>query len=192
MLFEIFIFCISLYLVANQKINLGQLVLIQLYIGIVINNLWRVPQIVRNTERAFADSTEMTEILFTKPEIKDVSDPLKCQIKDGLIEFKDVTFDHIDSDDGDPLFKNLSFTIKPGEKIGLAGPSGGGKTTLTKLILRMSDIDNGTINIDGQDISELKQTDLRDCITYVPQEPILFHRTLLENINYGNPSSNSR
>jgi ATP-binding cassette subfamily B protein len=186
MMFEIAIFCVSIYLVANQKINLGQLVLIQLYIGIVINNLWRVPQMVRNMERAFADSNEMTEILFTEPEIKDAPSPIECKIREGLIEFKNVTFDHKDSSEGDPLFEKLTFTIKPGEKVGLAGPSGGGKTTLTKLILRMSDIDSGMICIDGQDISKLRQSDLRESITYVPQEPILFHRTLLENISYGN------
>ena len=189
LIFEIALFWVSLNLVATKQIDLGQLILVQFYAMNVIYNLWNIPRIVRRIETAFADSAEMTEILYTEPEIKDVAKPLVCKISSGLIEFKNVTFDHKDSSENDPLFKNLSFKIKPGEKIGLAGPSGGGKTTLTKLILRMSDIDSGAICIDNQDISKLKQTDLRDCITYVPQEPILFHRSLLENISYGNPNA---
>lgn len=189
LLFEIIVFWMSLSLVASGQINIGQLVLIQLYYLNIIMSLWSVPRIVRRIEQSFADATEMTEILYTKPEIKDVSKPLECKIRNGLIEFKNVTFDHQDTEENDSLFKNLTFTIKPGERVGLAGPSGGGKTTLTKLILRMTDIDNGVIAIDGQDISKLKQADLRECITYVPQEPILFHRSLLENISYGNPKA---
>jgi ATP-binding cassette subfamily B protein len=180
---------VSLNLVATGQINIGQLVLIQLYYINIIMSLWGVPRVVRRIEQSFADSTEMTEILYMKPEIKDPSKPLMCNIKNGSIEFDNVTFDHKDAGESDPLFEKLSFKIKNGEKIGLAGPSGGGKTTLTKLILRMSDIDNGTIKIDRQDISKLEQTDLRECITYVPQEPILFHRSLLENISYGNPNA---
>jgi ATP-binding cassette subfamily B protein len=84
-----------------------------------------------------------------------------------------------------PLFKDLSLKIKPGEKVGLVGPSGGGKTTITRLLLRFMDIQDGLITIDGQDITTIKQADLRSRIAYVSQEPILFHRTLAENIGYG-------
>ena len=187
--FEITVFVVSIYMVANHKIDLGQLLLIQLYVGNVIYNLWNTPRIVRRVESALADSAEMTEIMYTEPEIHDVNEPIKSNIKYGNIEFDDVTFNHKDSNDNDPLFNNLSFKVKQAEKIGLAGPSGGGKTTLTKILLRMSDINSGSIKIDGQDISLLKQKDLRTAITYVPQEPILFHRSLLENIRYGKPSA---
>jgi len=77
--------------------------------------------------------------------------------------------------------------IKPGEKIGIVGHSGAGKTTIAKLLLRFMDVTGGTISIDGQDIREITQDDLRSNISYVPQEPGLFHRTLRENIAYGNP-----
>jgi ATP-binding cassette subfamily B protein len=96
--------------------------------------------------------------------------------------FKDVTFGH---DADKPLFKNLNLRIQSGEKIGLVGPSGGGKTTLTTLLLRFMDIQDGTISVDGQDISKVTQNDLRSRIAYVPQEPLLFHRSLRENIRYG-------
>ena len=78
-------------------------------------------------------------------------------------------------------------TIEPGERIGLVGRSGSGKTTLTKLLLRLEDIQEGTICIDGQDISNVTQVSLRRQIAYVPQEPLLFHRTIAENIAYGRP-----
>src|SRR5581483_6622882 len=87
-------------------------------------------------------------------------------------------------DDG-ALFQNFNLDIEPGKKIGLVGHSGGGKTTLTKLILRFMDINGGQILIDGQNIAHITQDDLRRNITYVPQEPLLFPRTLAENISYG-------
>lgn len=80
-------------------------------------------------------------------------------------------------------------TIEPGERIGLVGRSGSGKTTLTKLLLRLEDIQEGTICIDGQDISNVTQVSLRRQIAYVPQEPLLFHRTIAENIAYGRPDA---
>lgn len=182
--FEIFVFWFSLYLVVNHKINLGQLVLIQFYIGNVISSLWNVPRIVRRLESGFADAAEMSDTLYTKPEITDVDRPMKNNIGLGEIQFNDVCFGHDAS--YKQLFNKLSFYIQPGEKVGFAGPSGGGKTTITNLLLRLADIESGVIQIDGQDISKLKQTDLRASITYVPQEPILFHRSLFENIKYGN------
>ena len=85
------------------------------------------------------------------------------------------------------LFDNFNLSIKSGEKIGLVGHSGSGKTTLTKLLLRFMDTTNGKIEIDSQNIKDVTQASLRQQIAYVPQEPLLFHRTLRENINYGKP-----
>ena len=83
----------------------------------------------------------------------------------------------------------LSLTIKSGEKVGLVGHSGSGKTTFTRLLLRFSDIDGGQILIDGQNIAQITQDDLRSQIAYVPQEPLLFHRSIYDNIAYGKPDS---
>lgn len=188
-IFEIIVFWLSLKLVASGQIDLGQLVLIQLYINNVVNSLWNVPKIVRRFESTFADAAEMSEILFIQPEVKDAAITFEPKIKAGAIKFEKVSFYHHDSNQNDPLFKDLDLRISAHEKIGLAGPSGGGKTTLTKLLLRLADINSGRILIDGQDISKLKQSDLRSFITYVPQEPILFHRSLLENIAYGKPDA---
>ena len=90
---------------------------------------------------------------------------------------------------GDNVFDNFSMTIHGGERVGLVGESGSGKTTLTKLLLRLADIQEGTIRIDGQDISKVTQVSLRKQIAYVPQEPLLFHRTIAENISYGRPDA---
>ena len=90
---------------------------------------------------------------------------------------------------GDNVFDNFSMTIQAGERVGLVGESGSGKTTLTKLLLRLADIQGGTITIDGQDISKVTQVSLRKQIAYVPQEPLLFHRTISENIAYGRPDA---
>jgi ATP-binding cassette subfamily B protein len=80
----------------------------------------------------------------------------------------------------------LNLHIKAGEKLGLVGPSGGGKSTLTRLVLRFDDVQNGRITIDGQDIRDITQASLHQQIGYVPQEPLLFHRSVRENIAYGN------
>lgn len=90
---------------------------------------------------------------------------------------------------GDNVFNDFSMTIHGGERVGLVGESGSGKTTLTKLLLRLADIQEGTIRIDGQDISKVTQVSLRKQIAYVPQEPLLFHRTIAENISYGRPDA---
>lgn len=139
---------------------------------------------LRNYNRSFGDAAEMIGILGIKPEIKDPVHPEKSQISKGHIKFEDVEFTH-DGADG-ALFKDLTISIAPGEKIGLVGHSGSGKTTLTRLLLRFSDIDGGAITIDGQNIAHITQDDLRKAIAYVPQEPLLFHRSLRKNIAYGN------
>jgi len=87
------------------------------------------------------------------------------------------------------LFDGFSLTINPGEQVGLIGRSGSGKTSLTRLLLRFSDIKDGQIKIDGQDITQVKQSELREAIAYVAQEPSLFHRSIRENIAYGKPSA---
>ena len=91
-----------------------------------------------------------------------------------------------------PLYDDLCVAIKPGERVGLVGHSGSGKTTLVKLIPRLYDVKSGSIRIDGQDIAKVTQSSLRGQIAIVQQEPILFHRTLAENIAYGRPESSRR
>ena len=146
--------------------------------------------VLRNYNRSFGDASDMIEILAAKPEVRDPAEPELVHIDRGDIHFKGVTFQHDGADDA--LFKKLELHIKPGEKVGLVGHSGSGKTTLTRLLLRFSDIQSGEILLDGQNIARVKQSDLRKAIAYVPQEPLLFHRSIRENIAYGNPDASQQ
>ncbi|HSX05354.1 MAG TPA: ABC transporter ATP-binding protein [Candidatus Saccharimonadales bacterium] len=138
---------------------------------------------LRNYNRSVGDASDMVLTLAEKPEVQDPAEPETSRMGHGAIEFKDVTFTHNGADDA--VFKGLSLSIKPGEKIGLVGHSGSGKSTFTRLLLRFSDIDSGAVLIDGQNIAHVTQNDLHRQIAYVPQEPLLFHRTIRENIAYG-------
>ena len=117
-----------------------------------------------------------------KHEVKDLKNAISLSATRGQIEFKDVGFAY---DLKNKVIDNLSFRIKSGQKVALVGPSGGGKTTVTKLLLRLFDIQQGQILIDGQNIKRVSQDSLRSQVSLVPQDPILFHRTLIENIRYG-------
>ncbi|HVV26306.1 MAG TPA: ABC transporter ATP-binding protein [Candidatus Saccharimonadales bacterium] len=176
-------FVFGVFAVINLHANASVLYLVVTYSSGVVDRLWQFGRVVRNVNRSFGDSAEMTEILQLEPEVKDPEIPEGLRVKRGFITFKKVTFRHAEKDEA--LFTNLNLRIKPGEKVGLVGPSGGGKTTLTGLLLRFMDIDSGQILIDGQDITDIRQADLRSAISYVPQEPLLFHRSLRENIRYG-------
>jgi ATP-binding cassette subfamily B protein len=166
--------------------NVGTAFLIVTYTGIITQRLWDFSSLVlRNYNRSLGDAREMTEILAIEPEVKDATKPEKPRIRKGVITFDNMSFTHPESRDNDSLFVNLKLNIASGEKIGLVGHSGSGKTTLTKLLLRFTDVDGGAILIDGQNIAHITQDDLRLNIAYVPQEPLLFHRSIRENIAYG-------
>lgn len=169
----------------SQKfLTVGDIALIQAYLFLLFHNLWDFGRNIRNLYERFADAAEMTEILETPIEIKDAPGARKIKITRGKIDFEKVSFAYTDATESD-VIKNLTFKIKPGEKIALIGPSGGGKSTIVKLILRLFDIDKGSVKIDSQEIAKYSQDSLRSQIALVPQDPILFHRSLLENIRYG-------
>lgn len=176
----------TINLALQGKITLGDIVLVQFYLMAIMGSMWNFGRVIRNIERSLSDAYEMTMILGKTESVKDPVKPKPVAITKGSITFSNVQFQY---DKKQPLFTNLNLTIKPGERIGLVGPSGGGKTTITKLLLRLMDISGGSITIDGQDISKVKQDELRQAIAYVPQESILFHRSLKENIGYGNPAA---
>jgi len=171
----------------ENAVAIGTLLLVQVYVTQLMSQLWGLSGLTRNVEQALSDAAEMTEILGEELEIRDPRDPQPFTVKKGAIAFTDVTFTH-DGSNG-ALFHNFNLHVNHGEKIGLVGKSGSGKTSLTRLLLRFVDIDRGKIEIDGQNIAHIKQADLRAKIAYVPQEPILFHRSLRENIAYGMPAA---
>ncbi len=167
--------------------SIGAIYLVVSYTFNVVSQLWSVSNATRNYIRIIGDAGPMINTLDEEIELKDPKNPKKLSVNKGIIEFKNISFTHKDTTK--PLFDNFSLTVKAGEHIGLVGRSGSGKTSLTKLVLRFSDIDNGKILIDNQDITKVTQEDLHESIAYVPQEPMLFHRSLKENIAYGNPKA---
>lgn len=177
----------AVYAAQNDLVSVASVYLIITYTGSVAHELWNMNGIMRNYNRIIGNANDMVEILQTPTTLIDKSDS-KLKVTNGEISMDKVTFTH-DEGQGDTLFHDFSLDIKPGEKIGLVGASGSGKTTLTKLLLRFADIDSGKITIDGQDISEVTQASLCAKIAYVPQEPLLFHRSVRENIAYGRPDA---
>lgn len=149
----------------------------------VSRQLWSINGVIRNYNKLIGDAHDMVEILNTPIDIEDRTQTrLVCD--KGAIAFNDMTFAH-DGGEGARIFTNFSMNISAGQRVGIVGHSGSGKTTLTRLLLRFNDIDSGSITIDGTDISKCTQKSLRETISYVPQEPLLFHRSLKENISYG-------
>jgi ATP-binding cassette subfamily B protein len=172
--------------------NVATVFLILNYTAYIVGQLFQFSNnSLRTYNRALGDASDMTEILQLEPEVQDVPKPEKVRIKQGAIVFKDVKFTH-DGANEEPIFTDLNLTIAPGEKVGLVGHSGSGKTTFTRLLLRFSDIDSGEILIDGQNIAHITQDDLHQHIAYVPQEPLLFHRSIRENIAYGKPGATEK
>ncbi|CAN5403650.1 ABC transporter ATP-binding protein [soil metagenome] len=157
----------------------------------LISRFYSLNIMVRQLDDSLLLAMPMTEILETSAEIVDAPEASELKVEKGRIELRDVTFRYADAAPGDTVFSKLNLQIQPGEKIGLVGHSGGGKTTLTRLLLRFDDISGGAITIDGQNIAEVTQTSLREQIAYVPQEPLLFHRSIRENIAYSHPHSTS-
>ncbi len=150
--------------------------------------MWQFNQVYRNVESALTEAAQFTEFLLERPKLTDPKKPAKLNVKAGVIDMNNITFRYADGS-GEHLFKDFNLSIQSGEKIALVGRSGGGKTTITRLLLRFMDIEAGAILIDGQDITNSTQKDLRQKIAYVPQEPAMFHRTLTENIRYGKLSA---
>src|SRR3989344_230079 len=163
-------------------ITVGDFVLIQVYIINAIGQLWNFGNALRRVYESLADASEMVEILNQPQEIVDYLGAGVLVVPDGVIEFHNVDFNFKGTHS---VLENFVLTIAAKEKVALVGPSGAGKTTVTKLLLRLHDIDGGEILIDGQNIAEVTQESLRNQIALVPQEPALFHRTLMENIRYG-------
>lgn len=182
---------ISITLVANGQFSIGDLALVQFFLAPILVSLWEIARIARSIETGLSDAAEMTAILQTQPEIKDPSSPALTQLNRGDIRFEQVDFTYGDESEKQ-LFTDFNLHIKPGEKIGLVGPSGSGKSTVTKLLLRFMDLSEGRILVDGQDIKEIAQQELRQHIAFVPQEPLLFHRTIMDNLRYADPNASER
>ncbi len=171
------------WLVSTGRISLGLAVYAASYFQRLSSTLMELGPLVQNYQGALMDAAPISEILMRERAIIDVPHAKKLRVPHGEIVFDKVTYRY---GQDEPLFDELDLHIKAGQSVGIVGRSGGGKTTLTNLLLRFDDLESGTIAIDGQDISKVTQGSLREALSYVPQDPSLFHRSIRENIAYGN------
>jgi len=179
---EFIVFYVAIQYWKVDMITAGTFVLIQTYIISIAHRLWGLGRAVRNVYEGVADSKEMVDILMTPHEVQDVPMARPLSIAKGEIDFDDVSFGF---NKDRSVLNQVKLGVRGGEKVALIGPSGAGKSTFVKLLLRMYNLAEGTITIDGQDIQKVTQESLRNAISLVPQDPILFHRSLMENIRYG-------
>ena len=183
---------LCLYICVQQwwlwNISIWIIMLVQMYVGRFTNLLYDVEGVFRSVNQIIWESTEMLAILKTPSEVQDrTNEDLK--IKKWKIEFKDVEFWYL-SDDA--VIDHLNLVINPWEKVAIVWESGSGKTTLVKLLFRFFDIWNWEILIDGQNIADVTQESLRKQISMVPQDALLFHRTIRENIAYWKPDATEK
>jgi len=181
--FNAMLLFILLYLSSINLLTLGDFAFVFIACSSVIMNLWDVSFQLTYFMDQVGVCNQALSIISTKQEVVDKVRAKPIQIKKGTIEFKNVDFKYSRKI---PVFKNLNIKIKAGERVGLVGFSGSGKSTFVKLILRYYDINKGEILIDGKNVADVKQCSLRHSIGMIPQDTSLFHRTIMENIRYGN------
>ena len=169
----------------NWLIPASVVILVQMYLIKISSQLSSVRYILKDMSRALWESTEMLEILNTPHEIQDHTDK-KLKISSWKIIFDNVKFSYEEWKD---VFNWLDLTVKPWEKIAIVWASWSWKTTLVKLLFRFFDIQWWKILIDWEDISQVMQDSLRDQLSMVPQDPVLFHRSIKENIAYWRPNA---
>ena len=148
-----------------------------------------INSMMQRMNRAVGDAAEMTRILDEPRLVEDVPDAQPLVVREGAIDFEGLSFRYSDAAEGDYVFQGLTLHVPAGQRLGLVGRSGSGKTTLTKLLLRLADVQEGRVLVDRQDVSRCTQQSLRRQIAYVPQEALLFHRSIRENIAYGRPDA---
>lgn len=186
--FQILTVGASIWLFIHGHVSIAALIFAVTYLGRLTSSLFEIGMILRILEQVAIDAAPMLEILAIKPDVVDEVDAKKLNATRGAISIRNANFSY-DGTQSETVINSLSLEIKAGQRVGLAGHSGGGKTTLTKLLLRFADLDSGSISIDKQNIAHVTQQSLRQSIAYVPQEPLMFHRTLRENISYGKPDA---
>ncbi len=170
----------------EATLTAGTFVSFLLYTTMFIGPVEVIGQMARTVQRATTSAHRVFEVLDTEPEIVDVPEPVRLEPVSGRITFEDVSFGY---DGVRQVLHNVSFDVEPGEMIGLVGPSGGGKTTVTNLITRFFDVSAGRVLVDGVDVRMLDTGHYRRQIGIVLQEPYLFYGSVLENIRYGHPEA---
>jgi ABC-type transport system involved in Fe-S cluster assembly fused permease/ATPase subunit len=178
---------LAAYEVTYGKMTLGDFVLINAFMMQLFIPLNFLGFVYREIRGSLANIEHMFDLMLKKPKVEDNDDADTLTLSDAEIKFTGVSFAY---DIKRPIIKNISFTIKSGQKVAVVGESGSGKSTLVKLLFRFYDCDSGKITIDGQNIRQVTQHSLRKNIGIVPQDTVLFNDTLFANVNYGAPEAN--
>lgn len=176
----------GLFLVEG-KMSSGDIVAFILYVQTLLTTVRRIVEFTEQFQRGMTGIERFTEIMGQDIEIFDDDDAVDLEDVKGKIEIKDVSFKY--NNNSENVLNNISFTINPGQKVALVGPSGGGKTTLCNLIPRFYDVEDGEILVEGIDVRKIKLQSLRSNIGMVQQDVYLFSGTVRENILYGKPNA---
>ena len=176
---------VALHISLGTSSSLETVFLTFSYFATATRVMWEFNRVYRNLEGALTDAAQFTDLLLDPPLVQDVESPVPFAPRDHGVEVRDIGFRHAA---GQPLlFDRFSLRVPAGTKLGLVGRSGGGKTTLTRLLLRFKDVERGEILVGGQSIADVSQSSLREVIAYVPQDPAMFHRTIADNIRFARP-----
>lgn len=191
-LITIIMFIVSIFVSGGNAwfgISAGTLIMMFTYTYHLTMNFNYFNSMMARINHALGDAAEMTRVLDEPTLVADDEGAQPLVVREGTIDFEHIGFRYPDAQEDDRVFSDLNLHIPAGQRVGLVGRSGSGKTTLTKLLLRLDDVQEGQVLVDGQDVSHCTQQSLRQQVAYVPQEALLFHRTIRENIAYGRPAA---
>lgn len=174
-------------MIARGKGNITDLITFLLYINVFTEPIKTLIDFTEQFQNGYSGFERFMEMISVIPDIKDAPDAQSMQEVKGNISFENVSFHYADSDQ--MVLNHVNLDVPAGEYVALVGSSGAGKTTLCSLIPRFYDVTGGTIRVDGQDIRNIKLSDLRNHIGIVQQDVYLFAGTILENIRYGKPDA---
>ncbi len=183
------IICYGGYRVIYGHITVGEMIAVTMYLGPLYLPLQRFSELNIVFSNSMAALDRIYEIMDEKPEITDGPTAIELPRIRGNVTFEDVSFAY---NHGCPVLKNVTFSVRAGQKVALVGQSGSGKTTIVNLIPRFYDVSAGRVIIDGRDVRDVKIKSLRRHIAMVLQDPVLFSGTIHENILYGNPSASQK
>jgi ATP-binding cassette, subfamily B, bacterial len=169
--------------VLSGALSVGQLTVFVAYLGLFLSPLWALSRQANQIGKSLVSGERIIELLGAEPSVKESPDARPAPAFEGRVTFEDVHFAY--EDEAGEILRGIDFDVEAGSRVALVGLSGAGKTTVTSLIARLYDPQEGRVLIDGQDIRDFTLKSLRDSITFVPQEPLLFRATVVENIAYG-------
>ena len=175
---------------ASGKVDIATIVFIMSFLQLIGSNLFTLAELLNGLQEALLEAQPMTEMLAKKNLV--VDKPTASHITNIKPE---ITLSHVDyryEDSKELVLHDINLIIPAGQKVGLVGHSGAGKTTISHLLLRFADVSSGSITIDKHDLRDFTQESLRQTIGFVPQEPLLFHRSLRDNIAYGRPDATEK